>query len=113
MKAFRCDRCGEYYTSNKGIKIKVPFEKNSLDLCPKCKEELKKFLNIEDEQKFLEYEDLKDGMRVWHTGLKEWVECKLGYNKNYDACIRYEETEYEETYIVFEENTLLLDKPEE
>ena len=66
MEAYKCDRCGSFYEEaslSKSKKSKEYFDikvltyegyigshgspTGSMDLCPKCKEELVKFLNLE------------------------------------------------------------------
>ena len=52
MRAYKCDRCGDFYISNRQLPnfyiTDSPSDtKHVLDLCPKCNELLDAFLNVE------------------------------------------------------------------
>lgn len=58
MKAFKCDRCGNYYdkfTCNEDDLYIVHANKSTIDLCPECNDELSKWYKNEPVQ-----EDIPD-----------------------------------------------------
>ena len=58
MKAYKCDRCGEYFTKKPMEKFYITDSPNSinhmfpiLDLCPDCNDALVKFMGVKKQEK--------------------------------------------------------------